>query len=112
MSKGLLLDNLSMSDDFEEPLNELMAYLQIKYHRKYENISEEDLAEQISYWFYTNLLFERSSNLRKKKKLSGKQKLNNILNEKKDLKNWYNKFLKEVVKYYAKRNLRIRNFSL
>jgi hypothetical protein len=58
------------------------------------------------------LLFERSSNLRKKKKLSGKQKLNDILNEKKDLKNWYNKFLKEVVKYYAKRNLRIRNFSL
>jgi len=59
LARGLLLDNLPMSEDLEDPINELMAYLQIKYHRKYENISEEELAEQMSYWFFTALLISR-----------------------------------------------------
>jgi len=112
LSKGLLLDNLQIDTKSDVPIQEMMYYVQKKYQRNFDNISEEDLADQISYWFYTNLLFERSSNLHKKKKLSGKQKLNDILKEKKDLEKWYNKFLKEVGRYYAKRNLRIRNFSL
>jgi len=112
LSKGLLLDNLLIETNSEIPIQEIMYFVQKKYQRNFDSISEENFANQISYWFYTNLLFDGQSKLHKKKKIIGKQKLNNILKDNEDLKNWYDEFMKEVKNFYSKRDLRISNFSL
>ena len=106
LAKGLLLDNMPMSEDMENPVNELMSYLQIKYHRKYENISEEDLAEQISYWFYTSLLISRPN---KRKPIS---KLMKILEKDQELFLWYMIFYRETKLFYEKRLASILRFSV
>jgi len=106
LAKGLLLDNMSMSEDMENPINELMSYLQIKYHRKYENISEEELAEQISYWFYTSLLISRPN---KRKPIS---KLMEILEKDQELFLWYMIFYRETKLFYEKRLGSILRFSV
>jgi len=82
-----------------------MAYLQIKYHRKYENISEEELAEQISYWFYTALLISRPS---KRKPIS---KLMEILEKDQELYQWYMTFYRDAKLYYEKRLTSILKFG-
>jgi len=105
LAKGLLLDNLTTSRSLENPISELMAYLQIKYHRKYENINEEELAEQISYWFYTSLLISRPS---KKKSIS---KLKRILEKDHELFQWYDKFYRETKLFYENRLDSILKFS-
>ena len=105
LAKGLLLDNLTTSGSLENPINELMAYLQIKYHRKYENINEEELAEQISYWFYTSLLISRPS---KRKSIS---KLKEILEKDHELFQWYDKFCSEAKLFYENRLDSILKFS-
>jgi len=105
LAKGLLLDNLTTSGSLENPINELMAYLQIKYHRKYENINEEELAEQISYWFYTSLLISRPS---KRKSIS---KLKEILEKDHELFQWYDKFYSEAKLFYENRLDSILKFS-
>lgn len=105
LAKGLLLDNLTTSGSLENPINELMAYLQIKYHRKYENINEEELAEQISYWFYTSLLISRPS---KRKSIS---KLKEILEKDHELFQWYDKFFSEAKLFYKNRLDSILKFS-
>jgi len=56
LSRGLLLDSPHMAGG-EAPLHELMSFIHVKYSRNYESICEPDLAEQISYWFYTFLLY-------------------------------------------------------
>ena len=106
LAKGLLLDNMSMSEDMDNPINELMSYLQIKYHRKYENISEEELAEQISYWFYTSLLISRPN---KRKPIS---KLMEILEKDQELFLWYMIFYRETKLFYEKRLGSILRFSV
>jgi len=105
LAKGLLLDNLQIGEGIEDPIKELMAYLQIKYHRKYENINEEDLAEQISYWFYTSLLISSPS---KRKPIS---KLNEVLEKDQELFQWYYKFYREAKLFYEKRLASILKFS-
>jgi len=106
LARGLLLDNLTPSEGLADPINELMAYLQIKYHRKYENISEEELAEQISYWFYTALLISRPG---KRKPIS---KLKYILEKDQELFQWYYKFYREAKLFYEKRLASILKFSV
>jgi len=106
LARGLLLDNLTPIEGLEDPINELMAYLQIKYHRKYENIGEEDLAEQISYWFYTALLISRPD---KRKPIS---KLKYILENDQELFQWYYEFYREAKLFYEKRLSSIMKFSV
>jgi len=105
LARGLLLDNLPMSEGLKDPINELMGYLQIKYHRKYENISEEELAEQISYWFYTALLISRPS---KRKPIS---KLMEVIEKDQELFQWYMMFYREAKLFYKKRLASILKFS-
>ena len=106
LAKGLLLENMPMSEDMENPVNELMSYLQIKYHRKYENISEEDLAEQISYWFYTSLLISRPN---KRKSVS---KLIEIITKDSELYQWYIEYNREAKLFYEHRLNSILRFSV
>jgi len=103
LARGLLLDNFSISNN---PFNELMSFLQTKYRRKFENISEEDLAEQISYWFYTTFLISRPG---QRKPVS---KMIQVLQKDKEIFNWYSNFYKDARIFYEKRLLSIKNISL
>lgn len=56
LAKGLVLDNTEMQFD-SIPFSELMSYISAKFRENFEYITEKHLADQISYWFYTNLLY-------------------------------------------------------
>ena len=90
LSKGLYLNNPKMAHA-DNPLYELMSHIHIKYRRNIESISEHNLAEQISYWFYTYLLYQHPKKLKK------------ILNKDGQLLSWYMDFFKQAKDYYVQR---------
>lgn len=57
LSKGIISDNLVPLCESDYQLFEIMSFIHVKYQQKFENIEEDELAEQISLWFYTNLLY-------------------------------------------------------
>ncbi len=101
LSNGLLADNPQIQVHQGIPFYELMSYVHIKYQRNFEHISEEKLAEQISYWFYINLLYQPI----KKNNMTdvGISGLNHIFEEDTELKKWFQDFFKESKKYYYER---------
>ncbi|MGH1522437.1 MAG: hypothetical protein ACRBB2_08845, partial [Nitrosopumilus sp.] len=114
LSKGIILDNLIPLQESDFPLSELMSFIHIKYKQKFENIDEADLAEQISLWFYTNLLYRSAKKIRSK---TGKQKsfhtmLANVLSKDPNLKRWYNEFLVEVKIHNKNQYFTIKKFQI
>ncbi len=103
LAKGLLLDNPLIVKDTNVPFYELMSFLNIKYRRNFEFISEQDLADQISYWFYTNLLYYPILQSDKKKWTLRKRKLQHIFQEDEELRKWYFDFFQEAKRFYMKR---------
>ena len=110
LARGLLLDNPRLVKEKNLPLYELMSYLNVKYRRYFESISEEDLSEQISFWFFTFLLYQRKTP--KNKKSSGIQKLKHVFERDNELKNWYEKFFKEAQEYYNERANILKNSGI
>ena len=109
LARGLLLDNPELSLK-QSPLYELMSYLNFKYRKFYEFISEKDLSEQISYWFYTCMLYQ---NQRKgKNTLSGVEKLHAIFKKDKEIASWYNTFFKESELYFKNRTKILKNSGI
>ncbi len=100
LAKTIYLNNLKMART-DNPLYELMSFIHIKYRRNFESISEVELAEQISYWFYTFLLYRDKS-----------QKLKNILASDAHLQKWYMDFFNQAKNYYIQRLHTIKNFDL
>ena len=101
LANGLLADNPQIQVQSGIPFYELMSYVHIKYQRNFEHISEENLAEQISYWFYTNLLYKP---IQKNDVInSGINSLNHIFDDDVELKKWFLIFFKESKKYYYER---------
>lgn len=101
LANGLLADNPQIQVQPGIPFYELMSYLHIKYQRNFESILEEKLAEQISYWFYINLLYQpiqkgNSDNV-------GISNLNQLFEDDVKLKKWFLVFFKESKKYYYER---------
>jgi len=107
LAKGVLLDGTKTSDDQNSPFFDLMSYVHTKYHRNYEKIDEDVLAEQISYWFYTSLLYSPISD----KKLNINS-LITILKLDKNIFQWYTNFYREAKTYYESRLLSIITISL
>lgn len=99
LAKGLLLNNIKIAR-VDNPLYELMSYIHVKYKRNFESISEYDLAEQISYWFYTFLLYQNT------------EKLKAVLAQDEQLRGWYMDFFKETKDYYVERLRTIKNSDL
>lgn len=60
LAAGLFMDNVQIANITNFPVYELMTYLNIKYQNNFEQISEEDLANQISYWFTPRYLYHRN----------------------------------------------------
>jgi len=110
LSKGLLLDNPAMKNPFN-PIYELMSFIHIKYQRNYESISEKDLADQIAYWFYTFLLFQRPTS-NKDKTQNGIKRLQNIIKKDEEIQKWYLEFFKEAENYYQQRFQTIKNSGI
>lgn len=102
LSKGLIADNPQIITNSKTPFYELMSYLTIKYHRNYESISEEELANQISIWFYINLLYQPYS--KKEKTYEGLERLDQVFEDDPELRKWFNGFFKEAKAYYVNRN--------
>lgn len=100
LANGLLADNPQIQVRQDIPFYELMSYVHIKYQRDFEHITEERLAEQISYWFYVNLLYQPPHN---KTKNVGIDVLNPIFEKDKEIKRWFLIFFKEAKKYYQER---------
>lgn len=99
LAKGLLLDNKNINDSSTVPIYELMSFVNMKYHKNFDIISEENLANQISYWFYTNLLYQEPT----QNKISSIQKIKKIFAQDNELEKWYLNFLKEAKQYYKDR---------
>ena len=99
LSKGLLLNNIKVARA-DNPLYEMMSYIHIKYSQNFESISEHDLSEQISYWFYTFLLY------------SSPEKLKKVLAKDRQLQRWYTSFFRETRQYYADRLRTIKNSKI
>lgn len=99
LAKGLLLDNQTTANGEGNPLYELMMFVHTKYKNNFETITEENLAEQISLWFYTFLLYPR------KQKSDGneQQNLKDLLEKDDELQKWYRDFVVEAKEYYKKR---------
>lgn len=91
LAKGLYLNNISLANK-DNPLYELMSYIHIKYRRNFEVIMEEDLANQISYWFYTFLLYNGKA-----------YKLRELLAQDDSIRKWYVEFFNQTNDYYKNR---------
>jgi len=102
LSKGLTMDNTQIARS-NVPLYELMSFITIKYKKNFESISEQELANQISYWFYTNLLYSPDFMYNKKKETVGTRKLKIIFEGERELKKWYFDFFQEAKKFYNAR---------
>ncbi|MCA9811816.1 MAG: hypothetical protein KC483_03020 [Nitrosarchaeum sp.] len=99
LSKGLLLNNLEIALRINPPMYELMSYIIIKYKKNFEYATEEDLSNQISLWFYTNLLYNKNDSF--KHNISD-TKLQKILDADTEIRKWYLNFCKESKTYYKK----------
>ena len=101
LAEGLLADNPQIQVQHGIPFYELMSYVHIKYQRDFERIDEERLAEQISYWFYVNLLYQP---VRKEENHNiGIKKLDPIFEIEPELKKWFLIFFRESKKYFYQR---------
>jgi len=110
LAKGMLLDDQKSAEFSSFPFHELMLFLTMKYSRNLESISESDLADQISFWFYTSLLYNPKFHLDKRKRTLGLKKLMRIFQDDEDLAKWYVLFFNETKAFY-KEGLQILNLT-
>ena len=111
LASGLFMDNIQIAKISNFPVYELMTYLNVKYQHNFEQIEEEELANQISIWFYTNLLVPtkfRSSG--KHSSLEVKQ-WKKIIQDDSNLKKWYYDFVNEAVKFYNSRFTKLKKLE-
>ncbi len=98
LAQGMLLDK--SLPQTENPIYDLMSFLRIKYRKNFESIPEQDLAEQISYWFYTFLLYR------------GDAKLKKVLEDDANLRRWYKGFVRDAKRHYSERFHRINRVNI
>ena len=99
LAKGLLLNNGAIITHVDNPIYELMDYIHIKYRRYFESITEQDLAEQMSYWFYTFLMYKKTSTKKMKRLFAADEELHK----------WYRDFFAEAESYYMQRTKNIKD---
>ena len=103
LAGGLFMDNIQIANITNFPVYELMTYLNIKYQNNFEQINEEDLANQISFWFYTTLLVPSKLGNSKKRKSLEVKNWKQLFNGDKELKTWYYGFVNDALKFYNNR---------
>ena len=110
LARGLLLDNPEIIKNQYNPMYELMSFIHVKFRRNFEAIDEKDLAEQISLWFYTYLLYDAEQ--KKRGKPASIKNLKKLFSRDEDLHKWYMEFVNEANDYYEKRIIRIQKSGL
>jgi len=110
LAKGELLDDEKSAEFSSFPFHELMLFLTMKYSKNLERISEHDLSDQISFWFYTSLLYNPKLHLDKRKRTLGLKKLLQIFQGDEDLAKWYVSFFNETRAFY-KEGLQLLNLT-
>lgn len=96
LASGMSLNNIYLAN-MDNPVYELMLYLHIKYRGSFEIMYEHDLAEQVSYWFYTFLMYKSID------------KLKAILADDGEIRDWYTEFIRQAKLYYGDRLLAMQN---
>lgn len=104
LSKGMTMENLQFHKIHTSPLYELMSFLSIYYKKNLDYIKEEDLAEQISYWFYIYFLYSN------KTKNLGIEKLKKIFKNDKEMDEWFSDFVQTAKQYYDERSINLNEF--
>ena len=102
LAKGIFLDNVQTSKISKIPVYEILTFLSTKYLDNFENIDEQDLAEQISSWYYTQLLIPRRAN-KQKSSVEYEKWYKLIMKQDNEIRNWYQSFLDEVTQFYEER---------
>lgn len=103
LASGLFLDNVQVTKITRFPVYEILTYLSIKYQNNFEYIEEKDLADQISYWFYTSLLLPSRLSSKSKEFHMNVRAWKKVFEGDQELKDWYYKFLNESIKFYEDR---------
>jgi len=101
LANGMFLDNVQITKVSKFPIYEIMTYISVKYQNNYEQIEEKDLADQISFWFYTHLLIP--TKLGSLSTSVDLKKWNKIFSGDNELKKWFFDFLDETIKFYQDR---------
>jgi hypothetical protein len=109
LAAGLFMDNIQIAKITNFPVYELLTYLNVKYQDNFEQINEEDLANQISCWFYTNLLVP--SRLSSSGKTMEIKQWKNIIDGDAELKKWYYQFVDEAINFYNTRFQKIKKLE-
>ena len=112
LAAGLLLDNTRTTEISRFPVYEILTYNSVKYQNNFEHIKEEDLANQISYWFFTSLLIPSKLSIKGKESTVGMRTWKKIFDEDKNLKKWYYDFLDETIKFYEDRFRMIKHLRI
>jgi len=110
LAQGMLLDDQKSAEFSSFPFHELMLFLTTKYSKNLSSISEHDLADQISFWFFTSLLYNPRLHLDKRKRTLGVKKLMRIFQDDEELAKWYMSFFNETKAFY-KEGLQILNLT-
>ena len=111
LGAGLFMDNIQIAKISNFPVYEIMTYLNIKYQNNFEQIEEKDLADQISYWFFTNLLVpSKLTNSGKRSSLEIKQ-WKKIIKDDQSIKKWYYDFVNEAIKFYSSRFKKLKKLE-
>jgi len=111
LASGLFMDNIQISKISNFPVYELMTYLNVKYQNNFEQIDEEDLANQISFWFYTNLLVPTKFRVSGRRSSLEVKQWKKIFVKDKNLKKWYYNFVNEAMKFYNNRFTKLKNLE-
>src|SRR3972149_6986917 len=111
LAAGLFMDNIQIAKITNFPVYELMIYLNVKYQNNFEQINEEDLANQISYWFYTTLIVPSKLNTQGKKSSLEIKQWKKIINGDGELKKSYYDFVDEAIKFYNTRFQKIKKLQ-
>jgi hypothetical protein len=110
LAKGIFLDNIQTSKISKIPTYEILTYLSIKYLDNFEHMEEKDLAEQISFWYFTQLLIPKR--IKKQKSIGdGENMFRIIVDKNKELKKWYQEFLDEVTRFYEDRFMIVKKLK-
>lgn len=97
LGSGILSDNIQITKISKFPVFELLSYVSIKYQENFEHIEEKDLADQISYWFYTHLLLSKNP---KENNTMQFRTWKNMLGGDPIVKKWYYEFVSEAMNFY------------
>jgi hypothetical protein len=109
LGKGLFLDSHNTTTISKFPVYEILTYLTIKYQDYFEHINENDLADQISCWYYAHLLVP--SLLSSKKTTLEQKPRYEIFAHDIELRQWYREFFDEMIDFYQKRFKIVKNLK-